>query len=253
MFQLCDLLFQFDCIDTMTLKTVLVIEDDRFFRQMLREGLEEHNFLVLEAACGERSVEVIEQQQNIDIILLDLYLPDGNGVKFIPLIRQFTDAPLIIVSGEERSCEKIKGFAQGADDYVEKPLDFDVLLARIQAHLRRYQDTYSNQNSPQQNSSDVVRMGEWVLDFNRYQIYDCNDQPGELTFKEFQLLALLISNPGRAISRDELCEAIREDNYVPNGRAIDVKITRIRRKIGDDAHEPRIIQTVRSVGYMFCS
>jgi DNA-binding response OmpR family regulator len=181
--------------------------------------------------------------------LLDLRLPDGSGLDFIEKIRFRTDVPLIIVSGEHNAFKRIRGFDAGADDYVDKPFDVDELVARIRANLRRYCNISSNESALR--NTNRVRFAGWVLERERFQIVDQSGVAGDLTTREFELLDFLIVNAGRAIQRSELCEAIGEKSYMPTPRAIDVKITRIRRKIGDNADDPQIIRTVRGVGYMF--
>ncbi|MEZ5814454.1 MAG: response regulator transcription factor [Alphaproteobacteria bacterium] len=230
------------------MNTLLLVEDDKMQRQMLRESLEGEDFVVLEAALGRRMLEILDHHR-VDLILLDLRLPDGSGLDFIEEIRSRTDVPLIIVSGEHNAFKRICGFETGADDYVDKPFDVDELIARIRANLRRYCNIPSNENALQ--NTNRVRFAGWVLEREKFQIVDQSGVTGDLTSREFQLLDFLIANAGRAIQRSELCEAIGEKNYIPTPRAIDVKITRIRKKIGDDAGDPQIIKTVRGVGYMF--
>lgn len=229
--------------------TVLLVEDDKFLRHTLKENLENEDFIVFEAAAGKRLTEIV-RQHHVDLILLDLRLPDGNGLDFIRDIRQHTDVPVIIVSGENRKAEKLEGLETGADDYVCKPFEMDELIARIKANLRRYKGQTSNENSKEQPGAAEIKCGPWTLDRARYQIFDPEGRPGNLTFREFRLLDILAEKTGQAVKRDDLCEALREENYTPTPRALDVAITRIRKKIGDSGTNPEIIKTVRGVGYM---
>lgn len=235
----------------MGLNTVLLVEDDRDFRQMVREQLENHDFLVLEAAAGRRSLQILEQQP-VDIILLDLHLLDGNGLDFIIDIKKRSNAPVIIVSGAGNPMKTVESLDKGADDFVQKPFEMDVLLARMRANLRRHHASATNQNERPENanSGDKIQFGDWTLDETQFQIFDCENVSGGLTAKEFRLLQKLAENGGKVVSREDLCEAIREANYVPTKRAIDVKITRIRKKIRDNAAAPSVIRTIRGVGYM---
>lgn len=235
----------------MALNTLLLIDDDRAIRHMLRESLEQENFLILEASHGRRSLEIL-RQHSVDLILLDLGLPDANGLDFIGQIRNFTNVPLIIVSGDHTCSNKVKGFETGADDFVAKPFDVIELVARIKAHLRRSQVTHSNQNArPAGREKPLIKFGDWTMDRGKFQIFDQANMPCDLTPREFQLLEALILNQNKVLRREDLCEAIREEKYIPTPRAIDVKITRIRKKIGDDAADPKIIRTIRGVGYIF--
>lgn len=235
------------------METILVIDDDKVLRFMLKESLENNDYLIFEAANGRRCLEILDQHKT-DLILLDLNLPDGNGLDFIQKIRERTDVPVIIVSGDHQSEHKINGFDLGADDYVTKPFDLQVLMARIKSHIRRYKNQASNQNEQQnmvKQQGERIAFGDVVFDRAQFQLFDRAGNSQNLTAREYLLLDVLIRAAGRAIRREDLCEAIREDRYVPTPRAIDVKITRIRKKIGDDAQNPQMIKTVRGIGYLF--
>ena len=231
------------------METLLLVEDDKLIRQTLREVLEREGFLVVEASVGKRSVEIIQCHQ-IDLILLDLKLPDVDGLALVEEIRSHSDVPLLIVSGEQEIATKLNGLELGADDYIEKPFEMEELVARIRVNLRRYhaQQAPVNQNIGCEN----FQFSNWTLDMKQYQIFDENGRSGELTAQEFQILEALIMNAGCVLRRSDLCEVVREDNYTPTARAIDVKIARIRKKIGDCGDDPHIIKTVRGVGYIFC-
>lgn len=237
----------------MNAPTLLLINPDKALRYTLREELQNEHFLVLEAAHGQRSIDIVCQHK-IDLILLDMHHPaDGDAISFITHLREKTDAPLIVFADQAETTKRIAGFACGADDFVSKPFDAAELIARIRAHLRRY-GTLQNMEAnikDHQTAQDVVTFAGKIFDRRRMQLQDENNQPVELTLREFQLLEALVLNAGKPLKRDYLCEAIREPRYVPTPRAIDVKITRIRKKIGDDATNPHIIETVRGIGYRF--
>lgn len=234
------------------LNTVLLVEDDKLTRQMLRDSLEEENFFVLEAAKGQRSIEILKEHK-VNIVLLDLYLPDSHGLEYIPLIRALTNVPILVVSGESDEQKQIGSLEEGADDFIPKPIDFKMLIAKVKVHLRRFENPVSETVSSQLQTfkKPEMRFGKWIIDAQKFQIFDENENSANLTIREFQILSLLINNAGQTLKRDELCDAIREKNYVPSARTIDVKITRIRKKIGDDVSHPEIIETVRGVGYLF--
>lgn len=237
---------------TNALKTVLVVEDDSFTRRFIRNGLEEAGYLVLEASAGHRSLDIL-QQYPIDAIILDLYLPDGDGLDFLRFAREYSNAPVLIVSGETCENTRIQGFELGADDYIIKPILMTELLARLNAHIRRDQLRQTQKQQTHRPFSDChhVCFGDWMLDREQFQIFNTNNESGQLTAQEFHLLCFLISNSGRVITRGELCDAARDKNYTPSPRAIDVKITRIRQKLQDDATNPQIIKTIRGIGYLF--
>lgn len=232
------------------METLLLIEDDKFTRHFIREQLEAHDVVVLEAISGKRSLEILDQH-HVDLILLDIGLPDGNGLDFIPEIRKRSDVPLIIVSAEKDVSNRIDGLKRGADDFVPKPFSAGELLARIEANLRRYREPHPVISPSGLHNESKIFFHNWVLEPDKFQIFNQNGQSGDLTIREYKVLEMLIRNAGRVISREDLCKAVREDNYIPTSRAMDVKITRIRKKIGDDAGDPQIIKTIRGVGYMF--
>ncbi len=229
------------------MQTLLVVDDDKIVRTILKDNLEEEGFLVIEAANGKRMMDVLSQHP-IDLVLLDLHLPDGSAENFIPDLRLQTNAPLIIISGETCMKKQTGCLDFGADDYICKPFDVQDVNARIRANLRRFQanDTWQNNHPEPQNFS----FHGMTLDPERYQLLDRENQPIDLTMREYLLIEALYKNLGEPVRREDLCESIREDNYIPTPRAIDVKITRLRKKLGDDATCPQIIRTIRCIGYM---
>lgn len=232
--------------------TVLITEDSALVRSSLKSLLEKQGYLTLEAANGKRLLDVIDRYP-VDLILLDLNLPDGSALDLMEDLRKKSQVPLIIISGEKCKDMRIQCFKKGADDFVLKPFDKEELLARIQANMRRHhmeEELISQLSDGQDDNADDLSIGCWTLDGTKYQIVDEQGEEGNLTIREFNLLSHLVRNKGRVMKRYELCEAIRQDKYVPNPRTIDVKITRIRKKIGDDADDPKLIRTVRGVGYI---
>lgn len=213
--------------------------------------LERDNFIVYEAALGKRLLEILDDHA-IDLILLDMRLPDANGLELIQLTRQKTDIPIIVISGEKNKAATVSGLYLGADDHILKPFDIDELIARIKANLRRYRGDFphSRHRMAHGRQSEIAFAG-WRLDYEKSQLFDAQGRSADLTAHEFALLEVLLSQAGRVLKRTDLCEAIRMENYVPTPRAIDLKIMRIRKKIGDDATNPHLIKTVRGVGYVF--
>ncbi len=127
------------------MNTVLLVDDDKLMREILRINLEKHDFSILEAIHGKGVLEIVSRQP-VDAILLDLGLPDGNGLTFLEDIRKYTQAPVIILSGEHASTIKVQSLEAGADDYIEKPFDMDVLIAHLHSTVARYKETRANEN-----------------------------------------------------------------------------------------------------------
>lgn len=256
MFHLYILLFQF-CFKTIRIKTmdtVLLVEHDQDIRKKLREKLERHNFLIIEAVHKKRLFEILKCH-DVDLVILNTCLPEGNSINFLSDMRTLTNAPIILINGK---CDKniaLQGLNGGADGCINGQLDIDIFIAIIKANIRRYKKIggIEDNEKTHENDKEKTKFGRWLMDPSQYQVFNDNGESAELTVREFRLLETLIKNVGRAVHREELCEAIREGNYTPAPRALDVKITRIRKKIETNAHNPQLIVTVRGIGYMMKS
>lgn len=231
------------------MQTLLLIEDDRTLCQMLREHLEGYNYIVFEANTGQRSIDIVRQHK-VDLVLLDLHLPDGNGLDFIGGIKRHSLSPMVVMSADANPALHVAAFEAGADDFVKKPFHMKELGARIQSHLRRGENIVRQDADAGKTQDRSVQFGKWCLDPHKYQVFDNNNRESGLTACEFKILKLLLDNDGTVLRRQDLCEAVREENYQPSPRAIDIKIARIRRKLGDDGNNPTLIKTVRGVGYI---
>lgn len=234
------------------LSTILLVEDDKMTRMLLRDTLDAEDFLILEAANGSRSMEIIGAH-DISLIVLDLNLPDISGIDLISQIRTKTAVPLVIVSGDGDEQKKVRSFESGADDFVSKPFHPAVLAARIRAHIRRYSEIEETilENDRHHRLGEIYFHG-WRVDPLKFQLFHESGRSAELSCAEFKILHYLIAHCERVIRRDELAEIVKEGEGAPiSDRAIDVKITRIRKKIGDHAGQPEIIKTVYGAGYLF--
>lgn len=232
--------------------TILSIDDDRNLQFVVQTFLEDQGYEVLTGNSGKDLFEKI-QIVHVDAILLDLVLPDGDGLNFMALIRKFTKAPVIVVSGKDDPTDKILGLEMGADDYLGKPFEMRELYARIKAVLRRSShdaDIVHESNSKQ--DAACLNFGSWVMDRTAFSVTNKNGDSANLTTAEFKLLEILLNSSGRALSRDQLFELGRGHDYQSYDRAVDIHIARLRKKLGDDPKTPHLIKTVRGVGYMFC-
>ncbi len=234
---------------------ILVVEDSPLVRDTVTENLTEEGYDVVGVANAQ---EMRDRLANLkpDTILLDLILPDGDGLSLIRNIREYTDVPVIVISGKSDMVDKVVGLEMGADDYIGKPLQMKEVAARIKAQLRRYQSLKRDVRTakPQKKAeARKMKFGGWVLDREQFQIFDGQGQPGNLTVKEFKLLEAFVMNANKVLSREQLLDLAREGNYNTTDRAIDVQILRVRKKIGDNTDNPEIIKAVRGIGYMFVS
>ncbi len=227
---------------------VLIVEDNEDFLNALREGLEREEYEVATAANARQLAERLAMDIP-HIILLDLMLPDCNGLDLLSSIRLCTNAPVIVISGKGELVDKVVGLEMGADDYISKPFQIKEVAARIKAQLRRYRAGATPKLL--EKKANKLRFGSWTLDRGRLQVFDQKGQSGNLTVKECRLLESLILSAGKILSREQLLEMARAGEFNVTDRAIDTQITRIRRKIGDDGSNPKIIQSVRGAGYIF--
>ena len=232
-------------MSTQPLKKILLVDDDKDVREIAKAALADDETLIMEAGSGTRLLEIVRAHK-VDLVLLDLTLPDGDGLDFLEILRHHTSAPVIILSGKIAITDKTKSFDKGVDDYIGKPFDPLELRARIGASLRRYKRQGIN---PQDSiHPHAIKFGDWTLDRRNYQIFGQDGKSGNLTIHEFHLLEALIMAQGRSLHREDLLSALDETGGV-EPRMIDVRVTRIRKKIGDLADAPAIIKTVRGVGY----
>ena len=236
----------------MNKKTVLSIDDDENLQIVITQYLEADGYKIVTAGDSASALE--KADQHLDVILLDLVLPDGEGLTLIPQFRSKTSAGIIVVSGKSDTTEKIVCLEMGADDYITKPFEMRELSARIKAVLRRKEPSNDSPAAPKESKDTAEKIafeGQWILDRNQYQLYNTDSSSAELTTGEFKLLEALLLSPNKALSRERLFTLTRDGEYDVYDRAIDIQIARLRKKIGDDTKSPTLIKTVRGVGYMF--
>ncbi len=230
---------------------VLTVDDDANLQTVIEHYLEAENYGVVKAGSVKDAIEAVGKE-TFHVILLDLGLPDGEGLSLISRFKHETDAAIIVVSGKDDTTEKIICLEMGADDYLTKPFEMRELSARIKAVMRRMESAEASApeaNEEENAASDRVELEHWVLDRGQYQLFDKNGKSLELTTGEFQLLEALVLSAKRALSREQLFEKTRDGEYDVYDRAIDIQIARIRKKIGDDDNS--VIKTIRGVGYMY--
>ncbi|THK36194.1 response regulator transcription factor [Ensifer sp. MPMI2T] len=229
---------------------LIVIDDDPRIRSMLSRYLEGEGFRVSLAGNVSQLRRVLSP--SIDLVLLDVGLPDGNGLELVREIDANFRIPTIIISGRDDDLDRIIGLEMGADDYVSKPFNLRELLARIRSVLRRSQRAMPNALT-EVAAINVFQFDGWVLDADRRQLMSASGQRIELTTGEFDLLMAFITNPGRVLTRNFLLDQTRGRTREAFDRAIDVQVTRLRRKVEDDPRDPRRIKSVRGVGYVFAT
>ena len=227
---------------------ILIVEDDARLATLTREYLEGNGFKISIEGDGARAVERIFRE-NPDLIILDVMLPGEDGLSICRKVKMEKDVPILMLTARTDDMDQVVGLEMGADDYIAKPVRPRVLLARVRALLRRAEAQTSNTELL---DAQAVRLefGDLIIDSSMREAW-LNKESIELTSAEFDLLWLLASNAGRVLTREEIFTALRGIEYDGQDRSIDVRVSRIRPKVGDDPMHPRRIKTVRSKGYLF--
>lgn len=225
---------------------ILIVEDDERLAELTREYLQSNGLKVAIESDGAKAAARILREQP-DLVVLDLMLPGEDGLSICRKVRPSYHGPILMLTARSDDMDQVLGLEMGADDYVCKPVRPRVLLARIRALLRRSEG--GHEAVPEDNQRRL-EYGVLVIDSAMREAW-LREQSIELTSAEFDLLWLLASNAGRILSREEIFTALRGIEYDGLDRSIDVRISRIRPKIGDDPMHPRLIKTVRSKGYLF--
>ena len=233
--------------------TILSVDDDQGLQTVVTHYLAGEGYNTLSANSGKQLMDLL-QNNTPNIILLDLVLPDMDGISILAQLRTMKKIPVIVVSGKSDTTEKIVCLEMGADDYLTKPFEMRELSARIKAVIRRSEELPAGvaPAQPQEEQENQVRFADWVLDRAQFQLFDAKGHSADLTTGEYKLLESLVSAPNKVLSRERLFELTRESDYDSFDRAVDIQIGRLRKKLNDDPKEPQFIKTVRGVGYMFC-
>ena len=227
-------------------KHILVVDDDPELLDAVVEYLELRRFNVSMAGNGQEMQEILSEKP-VDLILLDVGLPGINGFELARQIRANYSCGIIMVTGHGGSEDRVLGLETGADDYVVKPFNFRELLARINSVLRRTQPATPDITKPQAN---VVCFGEWIFDTSNQSLKSESGKLPELSVGELDILTILASSPGEAVSRYIIMEKASHRDLGPLDRSIDVRVSRLRKKLEDDPGRPKFIRTARNVGYI---
>lgn len=228
-------------------KQILVVDDDQSIRELLAEYLSKAGFLVNSAGDGIEMTLYLETNQP-DLIILDIMMPGDDGFTLCQRIRQTSNVPIIMLTANSDEVDRVLGLEIGADDYMAKPFSPRELLARIKALLRRSVFIKEEIISAKPR---FIKFAGWTLDTLQHNVLSDAGESLPLTGADYQLLMLFLGNPSKAISRDQICQALHGRDAFANERGIDVHLSRLRQSLGDDAKSPQIIKTVRGAGYIF--
>lgn len=222
---------------------ILLVEDDIEISDMLKNFLITENFEVTAVFDGESACQKF-YEDDYSLVLLDLMIPKKSGMEVMKTIREKNTVPVIIISARDTDSDKTLGLGLGADDYITKPFSVAEVLARIKAHIRR-----STQYAVQAAVEDgIFRHGSLVMDTNDYSVVK-NGAEIELTAKEFEILKLLMQNPKKVYTKEQIYSLVWKDAYFGDENAVNVHISRLRNKIEDNPRDPQIVVTVWGIGY----
>ena len=227
---------------------ILALDDDADLRKLLQDYLGSQDFRVSAVARGQEMLAIL-QHEPVDLLLLDLRLPGENGMELARQVREISQVPILILSGQSDEADRVMGLELAADDYMVKPFSPRELLARIRAILRRSQTS----GAPNFNDDQVraFRFAGWELNLRLRRLTSAEGNAIPLTNSEFSLLSAFLSAPNRVLTRDQLLERSRLHSLEVYDRSIDVTILRLRRKIETDPSNPALLTTERGAGYIF--
>lgn len=229
---------------------ILIVDDDREIRDLLARFLVKHGLRVTTAADG-REMHAQLGDNAIDLIVLDVMMPGEDGLTLTRNLRAAkNNVPIVMLTAMGEDTDRIVGLEMGADDYMPKPFNPRELLARIKAVLRRF-DGEAASPAGEDGSADVVNFAGWTFDLAARALTSRQGEAVPLSGGEYELLQVFVRHPGRVLSRDQLLDMARGRDAQPFDRAIDVQVSRLRKKIEPDHKTPTLIKTVRGGGYMF--
>lgn len=232
--------------------SILVVDDEPELRDMVQEYLSRQGFDITTAEDGT-ALRRIVAEQSFDLVLLDINMPGEDGLSLARFLREHHEVSIIMLTAAGEIIDRVVGLEMGADDYITKPFDPRELLARIKSVLRRGGDSQTRAENTESSSTprDGIRFGRCTLDPEAHQLFDQDGCEVPITSMEFDLLQAFANNPRRVLSRDQLLNLAHHRDWDPFDRSIDIRITRLRRKIEIDPAKPQCIKTVRGAGYMF--
>ncbi|MCI8624822.1 MAG: response regulator transcription factor [Lachnospiraceae bacterium] len=216
---------------------VMVVDDESRMRKLVKDFLQHKNYEVLEAENGEEAVDLFFQEKNIALIILDVMMPKMDGWQVCREIRQYSKVPIIMLTAKSDERDELQGFELGVDEYISKPFSPKILVARVEAILRRTNG----------DAQEVIEVGGIRLDKGAHQVI-VDGRSIELSFKEFELLSYFIANQGVALSRERILNNVWNYDYFGDARTIDTHVKKLRSKMGEKGE---YIKTIWGMGYKF--
>jgi two-component system, OmpR family, response regulator len=228
---------------------ILIVDDDAEIRTLLARYLEKNGLRATAVGDGRAMWQALDAAV-FDLIVLDVMLPGDDGLTLCRDLRARSDIPVVMLTARGEETDRVVGLEMGADDYLAKPFSARELLARIKSVLRRTRSLPPNLR-PQDEA--LIRFGGWTLDTQKRQLIEADGQVTELSGAEYRLLRIFLEHPNRVLNRDQLVELTQGREAEALDRSIDVQVSRLRHRLGDDPREPAIIKTVRGEGYVLAA
>ena len=225
---------------------ILIVDDDREIRSLLADYLNNNGYSTITAADGVAMASALDDNK-IDLVVLDLNMPGDDGLTLCRNLRAKSAMPVIMLTARSEPLDRIIGLEMGADDYLPKPFEPRELLARIRSVLRR---THSSAHNGTGDAAQKLRFGDWTLDVTARHLLSPQGLIIALSGAEFRMLMIFLDHPNRVLNRDQLLNIMHGRDADPFDRSIDIQISRLRQKLGEDARSPQIIKTVRNGGYV---
>ncbi|MEE3467018.1 MAG: response regulator transcription factor [Eubacterium sp.] len=217
--------------------TILVVDDEQRMRKLVRDFLVKQDFRVVEAGDGEEAIDIFMENKDIVLVILDVMMPKLDGWETCKEIRKISKVPIIMLTARGAEMDELRGFELGVDEYISKPFSPKILVARVQALLRR----------AGADDSETVKLGRIEMDHAAH-VVKIDDKPIELSFKEFELLSYFMENTGIALSREKILNHVWDYDYFGDARTIDTHVKKLRAKLGDCGN---YIHTIWGMGYKF--
>lgn len=218
--------------------TILIVDDEQRMRKLVKDFLTKQDFTVLEAADGEEAVDLFFEKKDIDLVILDVMMPKMDGWQTCREIRAYSKVPIIMLTAKSDERDELQGFDLGVDEYISKPFSPKILVARVEAILRR---------TSTRSADDVIRAGGIELD-KAAHIVTLEGEALDLSFKEFELLSYFMENQGIALSREKILNNVWNYDYFGDARTIDTHVKKLRSKLGEKGE---MIKTIWGMGYKF--
>lgn len=216
---------------------ILVVDDEERVRKLVKDFLSIKGYAVLEAGNGQEAVEMFLEDKNIDLIILDVMMPVMDGYETLKTIRRYSRVPVIMLTARTDEEDELRGFGFEADEYIGKPFSPKILVARVEAILRRFNDA----------AGETIEAGGIIMDKSAHTV-TADGKPVELSVKEYDLLQYFIENQGKALSRESILTSVWNYDYFGDARTIDTHVKKLRAKLGDKGD---YIRTIWGMGYKF--